>query len=138
VGTGGSVYLGGQYSGEVDFDPGASVAMRTAPPPSFVGGFVAKLGQDGTFNWVQTLSAPQITVLAGTADGGVIATGPTINGANAIILKLNADKSPGWTLPVESTSDTFFTAIDVNASGFVLAGNGLNGNASVFTSSYAF
>ena len=48
---GGNLYLGGKFSGTVDFDPGAGTDERTVA--GFSDGFLASYTPTGTLNWVQ-------------------------------------------------------------------------------------
>src|SRR5262249_33445956 len=68
VASGNALYLGGTGAGTIDFDPGAGMTQRTlATNPQ--SGFVVKLGLDGTFAWVKTLTGTSIVALAPASDG---------------------------------------------------------------------
>lgn len=75
AGQDGSVYLGGWYSGDVDFDPGDGQAVLSAG--NATPGFIAKYSADGDFGWVQEVAgAPRGIV---TDDAGNV----YINGSYA-------------------------------------------------------
>ena len=75
--------------------PGTStpgrVASRHMSPTS--GGFILKLGSDGSYRWVQTFGGGvkdggSIISVAGTPDGGAVGIGVLPEGAG--VMKLNA------------------------------------------------
>lgn len=72
----GNLYVGGNFSGTVDFDPGSGTAMKTSL--GWWDGFVAKYDANGNFQWVAALggSADNDAVMGLTADlTGVWVTG---------------------------------------------------------------
>lgn len=50
----GNVYITGEYSGTVDFDPGAGTQTQTATASGGRDIFILKLNADDTFGWVKT------------------------------------------------------------------------------------
>jgi hypothetical protein len=63
-----SIYVGSDFTGRVDFDPGPSATERTPPPDAQgqtgVAGYVAKYGKDGTFRWVMMVQNLLVTSIA--------------------------------------------------------------------------
>jgi hypothetical protein len=92
AGPNGSIYVSGVAGGVVDLDPGPGVGNRWTGLGQ--GGFILKLGSDGGFNWAQGIPDASINSIAGTADGGVLATGGT---SGAFVTKLNSDGTSAWT-----------------------------------------
>ncbi len=75
----GNVYIGGTFSGSMDFDPGPNDETRFTHSPSSSewDGFVAKYDADGDFQWVAVLGGSDYDAVLGvTADlTGVYVTG---------------------------------------------------------------
>jgi hypothetical protein len=120
AGLDGSVYIGGLASGMADFDPGPGEAKRLSLPG---GGFILKLGSDAGFGWVQTLPDVSIYSVAGTSDGGVLASG-----TGAFLTKLNSDGTSGWTF-VSGGSRTVPRAVSAGAASFALVGFNQDGSS---------
>jgi hypothetical protein len=117
AGSNGSVYIGGGAWGFPDFDPGPGVARRLVGT-SLTGGFIVKLGSDGSYLWDQTIPRGEVFAVAGTPDGGVIGSG------YLGVTKLNADGTAGWTFSSGQIPGTVVSS----ATGFVVTGsNGNNG-----------
>jgi hypothetical protein len=71
----GNVYLGGTFTGAVDFNPDPNVAA-TATAADGGSGYVWKLNYFGNLAWARTIDGPSaISALAYSPQGGVIATG---------------------------------------------------------------
>ncbi|MCW3102387.1 MAG: Protein of unknown function precursor [Bacteroidetes bacterium] len=76
-----NVYIGGVFSGTVDFDPGPGVFNMTYANPSSVGGddiFITKLDSTGNFIWAKRIGGISNEQIAGmTIDpaGNIYATG---------------------------------------------------------------
>ena len=71
----GNVYVGGTFTGAVDFNPSPTVAA-TATAADGGSGYVWKLNFFGNLTWARTIDGPSaITALAYNPQGGVIATG---------------------------------------------------------------
>ncbi|MGC4093714.1 MAG: hypothetical protein QM756_38600 [Polyangiaceae bacterium] len=122
-----AIYVGGSFSGQVDFDPGPGVSLRGSAGPR---PFVLKLTSDGAFAWVRSLHGGAGLTLA--PDGGVVAIGaafePTVTAQGVSwrdgpfsVTALNVDGSPAWTFDphmgstvrvVASTSEQFMLAGD--------------------------
>jgi len=90
AGSNGSVYIGGGGWGFADFDPGPGVSRRLVGTPTS-GGFIVKLGSDGSYLWAQVIAGGEIFAVAGAPDGGVIGSG------YLGVTKLNADGTAGFT-----------------------------------------
>lgn len=54
-----NIYLTGQFSGTVDFDPG--VGVENLVGASSINGFVAKYDEDGNYIWAEKISSTNIT-----------------------------------------------------------------------------
>jgi hypothetical protein len=115
--TDGSIYLGGEYNGTVDFDPGPNVATQSAASS----GFVVKLASDGAFRWVQSFPVPVLDA-ASTPDGGVVAA---VGGS---VMKLYADDTAAWTLATPG----FARSIVSGPAGFLVAGPAGDGGVTVW------
>jgi hypothetical protein len=112
VGTDGSIYAAGSYSGSVDFDPGPGVDLHTnsgEPEP-----FILKLTADGSFVWAKTFSvefgggeastvgiaADGSVYLAGDSDGTIdLDPGPAVlsaHGGLGFLVKLTSQGALAW------------------------------------------
>lgn len=99
VDTGGNLYLTGEFTGQVDFDPGTAAIWRPAgafPGPSDV--FVLKLNGAGDYVWSKTMGSPSSSergsdlVVDGNADIYVAGSSPT----GLFVMKLNAAGADVW------------------------------------------
>jgi len=70
--TSGSRYVGGEFFGTVDFDPGAAVVSRAAALPS---GFVAKFSAQGGLQGVWTFNASSATAVSKVTALAIAPTG---------------------------------------------------------------
>jgi hypothetical protein len=118
AGPNNSVYVGGSAWGFPDFDPGPGVTRRlvgTVQTGGRIdpGGFIIKVGSDGTYLWDQTLGGGDVIALAGAPDGGVIALG------SLGVMKLNADGTAGWTFQMGQFPGTVASSGNV----FVVTGS---------------
>jgi hypothetical protein len=123
-GLNGSVYIGGSGWGIADLDPGPGVARLLLGMP-YTGGFILKLGADGTYQWAQSIARGDVSALAGAPDGGVIGLGQFgVIGtqSDVFVVKLNADGTAGWTF----SSGEIPGMVVSTATGFVVTGS--NGN----------
>jgi hypothetical protein len=106
VGPDDSIYVGAEFHGVIDFDPGPGKAER-APRTSddgqyYLAGFVTKFRKDGTFGWVMTFPTLIVYSVAATSDG-VLAVGP--------VQPLGTDASTGVGLTkIDSNGASVFTA----------------------------
>jgi len=77
----GGVYLAGDFSGSVDFDPGTSVAEGVSNGETDI--FLSKLDSDGDFVWVGTWGGEHYEFGCGVAadDSGQVYTAGTFRGA---------------------------------------------------------
>lgn len=123
-GGNGSVYVGGGGWGISDFDPGPGAARQLLGTP-YSGGFILKLGADGSYLWAQTIAGGEVRALAGVPDGGVIGLGQfgaIGTQSDVFVTKLNADGTAGWTF---SSGEIPGTVVST-ATSFVVTGS--NGN----------
>jgi len=73
----GGVYLGGNFTGTIDFDPGAGSYLLTSPGTLY-DAFVTKLDTNGNFAWATSLGASwsaSATGIAVRANGEVVVVG---------------------------------------------------------------
>jgi hypothetical protein len=78
IGTDGSYYLAGEFSGTVDFDPTTAQDIRMTATPNDVDGFITKINPDGSYAWTRTLGGRggiSVVGLAAAAGGAVVAVG---------------------------------------------------------------
>jgi hypothetical protein len=147
----GSIYLGALLSGgSVDLDPGAGTDMHVNGDQSSSSDdtIVVKVKDDGSYGWGRVVKAvgadssyQQLTGLAATADGGVIASGgfegvvnfASPGGSNRrdakngslCVVHWSASGAPRWALTVASGAGRRVAA---SASGFVVVGAGGSGD----------
>ena len=122
AGPNGSIYIGGQAQGLVDFDPGAGKAVRWASWSA--GGFILKIGSNASFSWVQTIPDVPLFSIAGTPDGGVLGAGVS---SGAFVTRLGPDGTAVWTFTSGGGQTTAATVVSRGAT-FAVAG-GSNGSA---------
>jgi hypothetical protein len=122
----GSIYVGGRFTGTVDFDPGAGVANRTAGDGA---DFLLQLMQDGRFGWVARTSSGAVSGLSAAPNAGVLYWGRVTDLASAqdaaAVTMLGADQVPRWTLPVGGDS-TSLSGSAVGPTGFAVIGSDSN------------
>jgi hypothetical protein len=119
----GNVYIGGEFSGTVDFDFGAGTTRRAATTNA---GFMLKVAEDGTFRWVQQFRGRPIAGAAATSDGGVVLAGTEsivtgTGGLSSAVWKLDADQTSAWSFHLGG-SLTSTATVTVGAAGFVVTG----------------
>jgi hypothetical protein len=123
-----SIYLGGTFSGVVDFDPGPSKTERSSGTDSDgqpgLAGYVTKFGKDGSFRWVVTFPTLLIDSIAATGDG-VLASGGiySITGDNsgAGLTKIDANGASIFSANIGGTQ-TIPGQIAVSGARFVVVG----------------
>ncbi len=111
----GNVYTSGDFSGTVDFDPGAGTFNLTSAGQSDI--FVSKLDSAGNFVWARNLGG------AGFEFGAAIALDGLGNVYTTGRFSLSADFDPGvagFTLTSAGASDIFISKLD-GAGNFVWA-----------------
>jgi len=86
IGSAGSVYVGGNFAGQLDFDPASGAVLRSGRGP-----YVLSLSGNGAFRWVHAGSGMEGLVNA-TANDGVVAVGPDK------LIKWASDGTPDFTL----------------------------------------
>lgn len=117
VGSSGSVFVAGHFSGSIDFDPGKANAIHTATGGTDV--FVAKFTADGDLEWIRTFGGTGDAValcLAGDADGGAYLggyfTGTVDFGtAQASDLRTSAGKSDAFVSRLSADGDQIWTQV---------------------------
>ena len=120
AGRNGAVYIGGTASADTDMDPGPGVARRWFGPLYSPAGFVLKLAADGTYQWARVLSsASQISALAPTPDGGVLAVGRS---SASFAARLTESGASVWTFPVGSDAAVVLVSAASSATAFAVAG----------------
>ena len=133
----GNVYLAGNFSGAVDFNPGGTADVHTSANNGFeYDNFVTRINADGSYGWTRVLggyfyiygrtidvdskgnvyvagafSIPQDFALEGTGD---IRT--PVGGDDIFLSKLNADGSYAWTYTMGSTGYDMGHAVAVDDS----------------------
>ncbi len=91
----GSMYLGGNGSGEIVFDSGPPAVKRWLAG----GDFVLKLTASGGLIWVRVLNGPYLNSIAATSDGGVLAGALGADGG-AFVTRFTAAGGSVWTFEV--------------------------------------
>ncbi|RZJ70779.1 MAG: T9SS type A sorting domain-containing protein [Flavobacterium sp.] len=144
----GSLYITGNFSGTVDFDPGTGVENRTAT--GGVNTFIQKLSTTGALLWVKTLNlntvafaslcktdaAGNVYIAApftGTADldpGAGVANVVTSLNNNTFLLKLNSAGEYVWARAMEAAqaSPNGVYALQTDANGNVYSSGYYNGS----------
>jgi hypothetical protein len=78
VGPDDAIYVGGRFTGLVDFDPGPNKVERSSGTDAdgefTTAGFVVKFGQDGVFRWVVPIPRLLVQSIA-ASDKGILALG---------------------------------------------------------------
>lgn len=139
----GNVYVAGAFRGDVDFDPGAAVQLRTSldvfNTPSPNNTFVLKLDDAGNFGWVSTFRGDANIASSITAGpGGKVHVAGLFNldmdmdpGAGAVIatalgslfntylLTLDAAGNRAWHLALNSGVGDAITCLDTDIYGSV-------------------
>lgn len=100
----GNVYVGGSFTGTLDFDPGVGVAARTAIGSGTYDAYVVKLTSSGNFVWVTAMGSvgnDDATALAIDAARGALYMAGTVRGsvntipaygkADILLARLNAN-----------------------------------------------
>jgi hypothetical protein len=158
----GNVYMTGEYSGTVDFDPGAGTQNQTATASGGRDIFILKLNADGTFGWVKTYGGTgvdfgqRITVdnldnvyVGGRFQNSVTFTGyggfASNGGYDGFLLKLNAAGTIQWVVDVAGGGTEGFLGITTDSSGNIYTTGffdtattallGLNSTSTAFTRS---
>jgi hypothetical protein len=128
----GNVFIGGSYSGPVDFDPSSKVDYRL-PNANSLDGFVAKLSASGSFTWATSLGGAYVRTLAVDSYGSVYIVGTfsqtfspgagisvTTNGSSDVfVTKLTSSGSLDWYVTFGGIGNDLGTGICVDAAGTV-------------------
>ena len=135
-----NVLITGDFSGTIDFDPGAGVHELISNGPE-VDLFVLKLDNDGNFVWAKGTGGTGTergTAITTDASGNIIVGGFYLGTANfnsggagfnftsagsidAFILKLTAGGNSIWAKSMGGTEEDRLTSIAVNAAGNIFA-----------------
>jgi hypothetical protein len=123
----GTIFVGGDGVGSVDFDRGPGVATRELlEVDHFPTGFVLGLASDGAFRWVQTRTSASIRGLAPLATGGVLALGapsPALRPTQgSLVERLDAAGATTWSFRVGSDADLHAQAIAAGPASFAICG----------------
>ncbi|MCS3795014.1 SBBP repeat-containing protein [Niastella sp. OAS944] len=146
VDAAGNAYTTGDFSGTVDFDPGAGVQNLTAFGRDI---FISKIDANGNYVWAKSITSSNTNgnrgvSIAVDAIGNVYTTGGfrgdadfdpgpgtnmlTLSGStDAYILKLNSSGDFEWAKSLGGTADVFPTGIAVDASGAVYSTGSFEG-----------
>ncbi len=136
----GSVYVGGNFSGTVDFDPGDGVFELVTEFAFEYDGFILKLTPDGNFEWVYRIGGPGYEVVQNIAidpAGFVYAAGifevtaefdfegsgnlmTSANFADGFVLKIGTDKSFQWAVQIGDENQDWANGIAVDPFGDVV------------------
>jgi len=115
----GAMYLGGNGSGEIVFDPGPPPVRRWLAVNG-AANFVLKLSASGAPVWVRALNGPNLDSIAATADGGVLAAGMGENGG-AFVSRFTATGGSVWTF---AAGEAQASALSISSAGsaFMIGG----------------
>lgn len=121
-GSAGSMYIGGEANGPIDYDPGAGLARHTL---SGGGGFILKLDATGGYLWARVLDRQSIRALAAAPDGGVVGAGGTFG---SFATRLTTDGTGAWSLVLGGAYSLTPPALASGAGRLALAGVNSNTN----------
>lgn len=147
VSADGSVFVGGDFGGVVNFNPGAGVSERTSNGELDV--FIAKLDGNGALEWVQSYGGPGQNRVGGVAaapDGSVLLTGyffdvvdfdpgpgtderASAGGRDVFVLRLGSSGQRIWTRTYGGGGEDFSFEVVVGADGSSFLGGRFNGTA---------
>ncbi len=127
----GNVYLTGQFSGLVDFDPRQSNV--TLQPDNGSAAFASKLDSSGNFLWAAAVNVDDGAVGRGIAvdgNGHVFVTGSCHNLTEGFVTELDGTGNSNAVAPLNSLWTSLFTGANATDSGTGIAVDG-NGNVYV-------
>jgi len=149
AGAGGSVYLGGAFTGTADFGPGTETASLTSP--GGLDGFLARYSDGGALTWLQGLSGPdnvEVTrgglavgtdgavyaggTFAGTADfdGGSGVAARTSNGlTDGFLVRYEAAGTFGWVVAIGGPNADLIRGVATAPSGDAVITGSFSGTA---------
>ena len=130
----GNVYLTGEYSGTVDFDPGAGTSNQTANATGGRDIFILKLDASGALSWVKTYGGTGIDFgqriavdnsgniyVGGRFQNAVTFTGfggfSSNGGYDGFLLKMDTAGTLQWVLDLSGGGTEGFLGITTDASG---------------------
>jgi Beta-propeller repeat len=132
----GNVIIGGQYVGQIDFNPSPKIDYRLPNIGASTDGFVAKLSPAGSLAWATPLGGAVVDSVAVDTAGAVYATGSffvtdlftpgfglppaTSHGrADAFVAALTASGAVDWAVTFGGTGDDAGRGIAVDAAGTI-------------------
>jgi hypothetical protein len=132
----GNVIIGGQYVGQIDFNPSSKIDYRLPNIGASCDGFVAKLSPAGSLAWATPLGGATVNSVAVDTAGAVYATGyffatspftpgfglppVTSNGQEDVFVTgLTAAGSVDWAVTFGGTGSEYCGAIAVDATGTI-------------------
>lgn len=148
AGDGGSIYLGGSFTGTADFGPGALTTPLTSQGSA--GLFLARYRNDGSVEWARGLSGTssvQLALAGLAADGGGVHVAGSFSGTvdfdagtgvttrsslgptDGFLVHYDAAGSFGWVVAVGGTGATQPRGVAVGASGDVVVTGAFSGTA---------
>lgn len=113
--AGGNIFLGGTYSGQWDFDPGAGVYGLGALATSVFNGFIMKMDNAANFIWAERF---ECNSMAAVNDFIIEQTGNLVIAGN-FMSTLDVDPGPGVTT-VNSAGGSDAFVIKLHGSGYLL------------------
>jgi hypothetical protein len=116
----GSMYLGGNGSGEIVFDSGPP-AIRRWLAVNGGANFVLKLSASGAAVWVRSVNGPYLNSIAATSDGGVLAGALGADGG-AFVTRFTAAGGSVWTFDSGGMS-TSTLSLSSAGSAFMIGGS---------------
>ena len=129
VDTSGSIVIGGNYLGPVDFNPSSSLENRLPSISTHSNGFVEKLSPTLAFTWATMLDGGRVRALAidstgiftvGTFNSTVLFAGSTFttNGGNDVVVaKWSSAGTQEWALTFGGTASDDGIGIAVDSAG---------------------
>jgi hypothetical protein len=99
IGSDGSYFLGGEFSGTVDFDPTSTMDIRTAVDA--LDGYISKYDANGNYAWTRTFAGRgdiRVESLAGASGGAIMAVGS---------YRDTVDLDPGAAVDLHQSATTF-------------------------------
>ena len=145
---GNEIYVGGGYTGTVDFDPTSGSDIHTSSGSQ--DGFVTKVGTDGSYAWVQTLGDTQedyVRSVLADGNGSLFIAGSFRGSADfsygastdirtavafmdSFITRMDTDGNPMWSYTFGQNAHDWTKALAMDANGNIYQGGKVNAVAS--------